>query len=41
VLSKSLLDRAGLNSRRPMPPPVSRRYNPLDDEAGQLRRRYD
>jgi len=41
VLSKSLLDRAGLNNRRPMAPPVSRRYNPHDDAAGQLRRRYD
>jgi len=41
VLSKSLLDRAGLNNRRPVAPPVSRRYNPHDDGAGQLRRRYD
>jgi adenylate cyclase len=37
VLSKSLLDRAGLQ-RRPEPG-TQRRYNPMDDSVGQLKRR--
>lgn len=37
VLSKSLLDRAGLQKRHDGGP--ARRYNPMDDTAGQLRKR--
>ena len=37
VLSKSLLDRAGLQ-RRP-DAGMARRYNPMDDNAGNLKRR--
>jgi pSer/pThr/pTyr-binding forkhead associated (FHA) protein len=37
VLSKSLLDRAGL--QRKAEPGVTRRYNPMDDSAGSLKRR--
>jgi len=37
VLSKSLLDRAGLQ-RKP-DAGLNRRYNPMDDNAGQLKRR--
>ena len=36
VLSKSLLDRAGLQRK---PEFGQRRYNPTDDQAGQLKRR--
>ena len=41
VLSKSLLDRAGLQ-RKPTPEPQQygqRRYNPMEDLPGQLKRR--
>jgi adenylate cyclase len=37
VLSKSLLDRAGLQKRAEAG--VARRYNPMDNDAGQLKRR--
>lgn len=37
VLSKSLLDRAGL--QRKADPSMGRRYNPMDDNAGNLKRR--
>jgi adenylate cyclase len=37
VLSKSLLDRAGLQKRHDGGP--ARRYNPMDDTAGQIRKR--
>jgi len=37
VLSKSLLDRAGLQRQPQMG--TQRRYNPMDDNAGQLKRR--
>jgi hypothetical protein len=36
VLSKSLLDRAGLQRK---PDTSQRRFNPTDDSAGQLKRR--
>lgn len=36
VLGKSLLDRAGLQRRQDT---MQRRYNPMDDSAGQVRRR--
>lgn len=36
VLSKSLLDRAGLQRR---PDNSTRRYNPMNDDAGQMKRR--
>jgi predicted component of type VI protein secretion system len=38
VLGKSLLERAGLQKR---PDFASRRYNPNDDSAGQLRRKKE
>ena len=37
VLSKSLLDRAGLQKRAEAG--VARRYNPMDNDAGQLKKR--
>jgi pSer/pThr/pTyr-binding forkhead associated (FHA) protein len=39
VLSKSLLDRAGLQKRVEPGGGPNRRYNPMADDAGQLKRR--
>jgi adenylate cyclase len=39
VLSKSLLDRAGLQKRPEPGGGPNRRYNPMEDSAGQLKRR--
>jgi hypothetical protein len=39
VLSRSLLDRAGLQKRVEPGGNPNRRYNPMEDSSGQLKRR--